>query len=135
VNSFLLRWVINAVAVAVAAHFTGVHYDGLLALALAALILGVVNAAIRPILLFFSLPFILLTFGLFILVVNALSFWLVGAIVPGFHVNGFRSAFFGALIVSIVSWLISRVASDEPRPSPRVPRGEIKQVKGRVVEP
>jgi putative membrane protein len=135
VNSFLLRWVINAIAVAVAAHFTGVYYDGFLALALAALILGVVNAAIRPILLFFSLPFILLTFGLFILVVNALSFWLVGVIVPGFHVNGFRSAFFGALIVSIVSWLISRVAADDPGPSSRVRRGGIKQVKGRVVEP
>jgi putative membrane protein len=104
---FLTRWLCTTIAVAVAAHLTGMRYDNLGALVGAALLLGIVNALIRPVLLLLSLPFILLTLGLFILVINGLLLWLVGSIVPGFHVDTFGTAFFGALIVSVVSWLLS----------------------------
>lgn len=104
---FLLRWFFTTIAVAVAAHLTGIRYTSIGALMGASLLLGIVNALVRPVLLLLSLPFILLTLGFFILVVNALLFWLVGSVVPGFPVEGFRQAFFGALVVSIVSWALS----------------------------
>jgi putative membrane protein len=105
---FLIRWLVTTVAVAVAAQLSGVHCDGWGPLVLASLLLGLANAFVRPVLLLLSLPFIMVTLGLFILVVNGLLFWLVGSgIVPGFRVDGFWSAFFGALIVSIVSWALS----------------------------
>ena len=106
-TQFLIRWLCTTVAVAVAAQITGMRYDTLGSLAGAALLLGIVNALVRPVLLLLSLPFIVMTLGLFILVVNALLLWLVGSLVPGFHVDSFGSAFFGALIVSLVSWALS----------------------------
>lgn len=104
---FLIRWLVTTIAVAVATHLTGMRYDSLSALIGAALLLGIINALVRPVLLLLSLPFILVTLGLFILVVNAVLLWIVGSIVPGFHVESFGTAFFGALIISIVSWTLS----------------------------
>ena len=104
---FLVRWLFTTIAVAVATHLTGMRYDSLGSLLGAALLLGIVNALIRPVLLLLSLPFILITLGLFILVVNALLLWMVGSIVPGFHVDSFGSAFWGGIIISIVSWALS----------------------------
>jgi putative membrane protein len=104
---FLTRWFCTTIAVAIAAHLTGMRYDNLGALVGAALLLGIVNALVRPILLLLSLPFILVTLGFFILVINGLLLWIVGSIVPGFHVETFGTAFFGALIVSFVSWIFS----------------------------
>ncbi len=106
-KSFFTRWFVTTIAVAVAAQLTGIRADSLPALAIAALLLGIVNAIIRPVLLLLSLPFILFTLGFFILVVNALMLWLVGKLVPGFHVDGFWTAFWGALIISIVNWALS----------------------------
>lgn len=104
---FVLRWLVTTIAVAVAVPLTGMYADTIFSLLAAALLLGIVNAFIRPVLLLLSLPLILLTLGFFILVVNALMLWLVGTIVPGFHVYSFWSAFFGSIIISIVSWLLS----------------------------
>src|SRR5262249_59999116 len=73
----------------------------------AGVILGFVNAIVRPILLLLTLPFTLLTLGLFIFVVNAICFALTAALVPGFDLSGFWAAFFGALIVTIVSWVLN----------------------------
>ena len=111
---FLVRWFFTTIAVATAAHVTGMRYDSLGSLVGAALLLGIVNALVRPVLLLLSLPFILVTLGFFILVINALLLWMVGSIVPGFHVETFHTAFFGALIISVVSWALSSVfrASD-----------------------
>jgi len=104
---FLVRWFFTTIAVAVATHLTGMRYDSLGSLIGAALLLGIVNALVRPILLLLSLPFILVTLGFFILVVNAFLLWMVGSIVPGFHIDTFGSAFFGSLIISVVSWVLS----------------------------
>ena len=106
--AFVIRWLVTTVAVLVAAHLIpGISYDGWDALLGASLLLGIINAFIRPILLLLSLPFIIVTMGLFIFVINALVLMLVSKIVPAFQVAGFWSAFFGAIIISIVSWILS----------------------------
>ena len=115
--SFLIRWFVTAVAVLVAARIVpGVDYhDNYAALAVTALVLGILNAFVRPLLILFTLPLNVLTLGVFILFINAFLFWLAGKIVEGFTVQGFWSAFFGALIVSIVSYLINLLlAKKEP---------------------
>ncbi len=76
---------------------------------IAALVLGVVNALIRPVFIFFTFPLTILSLGLFLLVINALMLWLVAALVTGFHVNGFFGAFFGSILVSLVSWVLTRM--------------------------
>jgi putative membrane protein len=105
---FLIRLVVNAVAlIAVAYIVPGIHISGFGAALIAALILGIVNAILRPILIILSLPLEIVTLGLFTLVINALLFWLVGTLHVGLTVDGFWPAFWGALVMSIVSWVIS----------------------------
>lgn len=106
--AFLLRWLVTTVAVLAAAHvIPGIRYDNWGSLLGASLLLGIINAFVRPVLLLLSIPWIIITMGLFIFVVNALLLMLVAAMVPSFHVEGFWSAFFGAIIISLVSWLLS----------------------------
>ena len=102
---FFLRWSINLLALVIAGSLiSGIAMEGLGTGIIAAGIFGVVNAVIRPVVLLLTLPINLLTLGLFTLVVNAAMLMLVSALVPGFVVESFRSAFFGALIVSLISW-------------------------------
>jgi len=75
----------------------------------AALLLGFVNAIIRPILILLTLPLTLLTLGFFLLVINGLLLWLVAALVKGFYVNGFWGAVIGSVLISLVSWALSRI--------------------------
>ncbi|HWP57974.1 MAG TPA: phage holin family protein [Candidatus Acidoferrales bacterium] len=104
----ILRWLINAVTLLLIAHlFASIEVAGFGAALIAALILGLVNAVIRPVLLIATLPINILTLGLFTFVINALLFWLVASFVEGFEVGGFWSAFFGALAFSIISALLS----------------------------
>jgi putative membrane protein len=111
---FLARLLLNGLAIVVAAWFVpGVLLGGPLPAFLAGVILGFVNAIVRPILLLLTLPFTLLTLGLFIFVVNAICFALTAALVPGFELTGFFAAFFGSLVVSTVSWLLNAVLADE----------------------
>ena len=106
--AFVIRWLVTTIAVLVAAHLIpGISYNGWDSLLGASLLLGIINAFIRPVLLLLSLPFIIVTMGLFIFVINALVLMLVSKIVPAFQVAGFWSAFFGAIIISIVSWILS----------------------------
>jgi len=109
VQAFLFRWMALVLAVLIAAHlsFLGIHYDSIGAVLAAALVLGVVNTFIKPVLMVITIPFILLSFGLFILFINATLFYLAGALVEGFHVNSFASAIGGAVVVSIVNFLLS----------------------------
>lgn len=107
-TAFLIRWGITTVSVMAAAWIIpGIRYDSTGVLLGASLLLGIVNAFVRPVLLLLSLPFILVTMGLFIFVVNALLMLLVSSVVPGFVVDGFWSAFFGAIIISLVSLVLS----------------------------
>ena len=113
---FLLRLIVNAAALWVAAQLVpGIVVAGLTPLLLAALVLGLINAVVRPILLVMTLPLTLLTLGLFIFVLNAFCLWLTSRIVPGFEVQTFGSALLGALVVSIVSWVLTAFVSDAGR--------------------
>jgi putative membrane protein len=105
---FLLRWSINLVAlVAAGVYVNGVRIQSVSAGILAAGILGIVNAVIRPVVLIFTFPINLLTLGLFTLVINAAMLKIVAALVPGFIVETFGAAFFAALLISIISWLLN----------------------------
>ena len=111
--SFLLRLIVNAAALWVATKLVpGVSYDGgLLPFLAVALIFGLINATLRPVTKLLTCPLILLTFGLFALVVNGLMLWLTSSLAAslglGFRVSGFWPAFWGALVVSVVSALLS----------------------------
>ena len=107
-TAFLLRWFITTIAVFIAERLIpGIACNGWETLLGASLLLGIINAFIRPALLLLSLPFIIVTMGIFILVINALLLLLVSAIIPAFHVDGFWPAFFGAILISLVSWILS----------------------------
>ena len=109
----LVRIVVNAAALWLAATVVpGIELLGAGSTIAAALVLGLVNAILKPVLIVMTLPLTLLTLGLFIFVVNALCLWLTAAIVPGFVIHGFGAAFLGALLVSAVSWLLSAFARD-----------------------
>lgn len=109
----LIRLVVNALAILAAAYIIpGIEVAGGLALLAAALVLGLVNAVVRPILLFLTFPFTLVTLGLFIFLLNAFCLWLTSWLVKGFEVHGFWAAVLGAMIVSIVSWLVNVFLSD-----------------------
>jgi putative membrane protein len=116
----LIRWMITSVSLVVAAWLVpGIHVDerGWKVFAATALILGLVNALVRPLLTFLSCPLIILTLGVFILVINGLTLWMASGIASdwfgvGFHVDGFGSAFLGALIVSIVSVMLNAFVRD-----------------------
>jgi putative membrane protein len=108
----LIRWLITTVAILIVPYLlSGVRVDSFGTALWAAAILGILNAMIRPILFILTLPLTVLTLGLFILVINALMFQLAGALVSGFHVASFWSAFFASIIVSLVSWLMSSMVA------------------------
>lgn len=113
---FFARMVLNGIAIVVAAWIVpGLQLAGVLPALIAGAILGVVNALVKPVLLILTLPLTLVTLGFFIFVINALCLGLTAAIVPGFEISGFWAAFFGSLLVSIVSWILNGVfASDLP---------------------
>jgi putative membrane protein len=109
--SLLARWIVNAAALLLVAYlYPGVHLAGFGSALLAALVLGLVNALIRPLLVILTLPVTLLTLGLFLFVINALLFWLVAETVPGFGVSGFGAALLGSILYSVItlitSWLL-----------------------------
>jgi len=134
---FLIRWLVTTASVWVAAPLAGLHYDSGRCLIGAALVLGIVNAFVRPLVLLLSLPFIILTLGVGILIVNALLLMVVSGLVPCFHVDSFGHAFLGAIFISLVSWILSAfIRSEDGRMRIRViRRGEgMKQAKGRVIE-
>jgi putative membrane protein len=106
----LLVWLINALALlAVACVMPSIGVDSIGTALVAAVVLGLVNAVIRPILIVLTLPATILSLGLFIFVINGLLFWLVGSTLRGFTVAGFWSGLFGAIVYSIVSWALSAV--------------------------
>jgi putative membrane protein len=107
----MARFVIHTLVLAVAIWITanvvpGVVVTSWTALAVAALVLGIVNAIVRPILLILTLPITVLTLGLFYLAVNGMAFGLAAALVPGFQIASWKAAILGALLTSVVSWFI-----------------------------
>jgi putative membrane protein len=113
---FLLRVLAYAAAIYLAAAIVpGIDISGPLTALGAGLVLGLINAVVRPVLVILTLPVTLLTLGLFLLVLNGLCLWLTAQLVEGFVVQGFWAAVFGALIVSVVSWGLTAFVSDRGR--------------------
>ena len=110
---FFIRVLINALAIYFAAAIVpGIELSGVMAALGAGLVLGLVNAVIRPVLIIMTLPFTLLTLGLFLFVLNGFCLALTALLVKGFEVHGFWAAVFGSILVSIVSWLLTTSVSD-----------------------
>lgn len=112
---FLLRWVLNTLVLLFVANLVpGVDFTSFWAALIASLILGLVNAVIRPIMIILTLPINILTFGIFTFIINALMFWLVSTIVKGFDITSFGAAFWGAfaywIIIMIINYFIEKPA-------------------------
>lgn len=140
----IVRWLILALAVWVSSELIpGIEYDNPGSILVASLVLGILNAMVKPLLTLLALPFIIVTFGLFLLAINAGVFMLTAWLVPGFHVAGFWHALAGSLIISLISFLMGRprmqvmdieVHSDHHRAS-RIPgEGPIIDVEGEYKE-
>jgi len=122
---FLVHWAITGISLWVASHlFKGLKFDSTAALIVSALLLGLANAIVKPLLIFLTLPLTLLTFGLFLLVINALMVMLVAALVKGFKVSGFWTALFASIFISLLSILIgSFVTGGDPAEQIQMPQG------------
>lgn len=119
-QAFLIRLLVNALGLWLAASIVpGIAIEGVGTLILAALVMGVVNALVRPVAFILTLPITIATLGIFLLVLNAAMFALVAWVLPGFTVSGFWAALFGWLIVCIVSWFASSFVGREREPLPR----------------
>jgi putative membrane protein len=109
----LLNWVLSAVSLLIVAYVVpGFEVSGILAALLAAIVLGLVNSTLGALLKFVTFPLILLTLGVFWLVINALMLELASWLVPGFEVRGFGAAFFGAVILALVNLVFRHLSSD-----------------------
>ena len=112
----LLSILLNALAIYVAAYLLdGIVLSGTAATLIAGLVLGIVNTFVKPVLILLTLPFTIITLGLFLFVVNAICLALTAALVPGFEISGFWSAVGGALIVSVVGWVLSGLVREDRR--------------------
>lgn len=122
---FLVHWAITALALWAASHiFRGLSFDSTGALWVSALLLGFANAIVKPLLIVLTLPLTLLTFGLFLLIINALVILLVAALVRGFRISGFWTALFASLFVSLLSIVIgSFFGGSDPAQQIQLPQG------------
>lgn len=104
----LLTWVINALALLIITYLVpSIRIKGFGTALIVAVVLGLINTLLRPVLILLTLPVTILTLGLFILVINALMFWMASALLKGFEVTGFWSALLGSVLYSIISWVLS----------------------------
>lgn len=125
--NLLVRWLVLALGVVLSTKIVpGISYDTGTTLFVVVLLLSLFNAVLKPLLLLFTLPFIVLSLGVGIWLINALLFYFVGRLVDGFHVAGFGSALLGALIVSVTNLVLNRLLAPPSRP-PGPPRGPAKR--------
>lgn len=104
----IIRWLLSVLALILVQYlFKGISFESFGTVMIAALVLGIVNAIIRPIVLILTLPINIITLGLFTLIINALMFWIVYKIVPGVEMTNFSAAFWGALIYTFINWFLN----------------------------
>ncbi|CAN5367046.1 phage holin family protein [soil metagenome] len=115
----LIVWILNALALLAVAYLVPslVQVAGFSSALIAALVLGLVNTLVRPVLAFLTLPLTVLTLGLFFLVLNGLLFWAVASLVDGFNVGGFWPAVFGGMLYGVISWILSALVPGKSRAS------------------
>jgi len=112
----LLVWFLNALALWLVTQFVpGVRIADPVHALIAALVLGLANTLVKPLLVILTLPITILTLGLFLLVINGVLFWAVGNFLPGFHVDSFWHGLFGALLYSVLAWALSKLLSEASR--------------------
>jgi len=110
----ILRWLISALALLALPYvMSGIEVKSFYIALIVAVVLGLINAVVRPVLILLTLPVTVLTLGLFILVINALLFWFVASFVDGFQVSGFWAAFFGAILYSLITWAANALLFDK----------------------
>jgi putative membrane protein len=115
-NGLFLRWLISTLSILITAFLMdGLYISGFFAAFFAAAILGILNAFFRPVIILLTLPINILSLGLFTFVINAILLMMVSGVIPGFHVAGFWSALFGALLISVVSWLLTSLINEKGR--------------------
>jgi putative membrane protein len=112
-RGLIVRWLILTIAILSAAYFIqGIYVSSFAAAFFAAAVLGVLNALFKPVLILLTLPINILTLGLFTFIINAALLKLTAALIPGFHLQGFWPAVLGALVISIVNWLLHILIAD-----------------------
>ncbi|MFA5270801.1 MAG: phage holin family protein [Candidatus Omnitrophota bacterium] len=115
-SRFLVRWGVNSLSILMVAHIVkGIEISDPWIVVVVAFVLGIINAFLRPLIILVTLPINVLTLGLFTLFINGFLFYLVSKIVKGFIITGFWPAFFGALLFSIISFLLSLLSEDSPK--------------------
>ena len=116
IKTFLVRWCVTSISIMVVAHiFSGISADSWRSILVAALLLGVINAFIKPIILFITLPLNILSLGLLTFVINGFLLWMVSGRVKGFEVKGFWAAVLGSVFISIVSFVLNVMIGDGRR--------------------
>lgn len=111
---FIIRLLISSVSLILVAYLIpGISFNSYSTVIVAALILGIMNAIVRPIILILTLPINILTLGIFTFIINALMLWLVHLLLPGFHITNFYTAIWGALIYWIINWGINLLFEDK----------------------
>ena len=112
-GKLLVRAIFGALGLWVASKLVaGVTFDNMTALVIAALVLGVVNAVVRPVIIVLTLPLTIVTLGLFLLIVNAAMIWLTSLVVPGFHLHGWIAGILAAIITGVSAWIGGMVIRD-----------------------
>jgi len=115
-NGLFLRWLLLTASILFASYvIDGIYVSGFFSAFFAAAILGILNAVFRPVVILFTLPINILTFGLFTFVINAMMLKMASGVIAGFEVRGFWSAVFGALIITVVNWLLTAFVNDKGR--------------------
>ncbi|MCF7885091.1 MAG: phage holin family protein [Candidatus Marinimicrobia bacterium] len=115
-RSLLARLIITMIALLVTAQVVpGIHVSGIGAGLFAAAILGIVNVILKPILIIFTIPITLFTFGIFLFIINGLMLWITSEIVPGFWISSLGAAVIGSIVLSIVNWLINSILEENRR--------------------
>ncbi len=115
-NGMFIRWLLNGLALLLTSRLVeGISVDGYFSALLASAFLGILNAFIRPVFIILTLPINILTLGLFTFVINGIVLMMVSGVIKGFVVAGFWSAFWGALVLSIISWLLSLLVGGSGR--------------------
>jgi putative membrane protein len=115
-NGILIRWLFTTLALLLTSYLVdGIQVKGFFSALLAAALLGILNAIIRPVLILLTLPINILTLGLFTFVINALLLMMVSGVVSGFHVTGFWAGFWGALVMSLISWGLNVLVGNSGR--------------------
>jgi putative membrane protein len=117
-TNLLLRWILNTLALFIVTYLVpGFSFTSLVDLFLAAAVLGLLNAIVRPILFWLTLPITIVTLGLFLIVLNALMLEATDWIISGFDIDGFLQALIGAIVLSLVSLVTNRIGNEERKPA------------------